>query len=77
MMKSSALFECGPLPHTSTSCPPDVIHIIGVPRPSPFFALFRFHVLRKLKNKKKTGEAWEQGYGIIASQINCPDPIFW
>ena len=37
----------------STSCPPDVIHVIGVPRPSPFFVLFRFHVLRKPKNKQK------------------------
>ena len=55
MMKSSALFECGPLPHMSTLSPPDDIHVIGVPRPFPFFALFRFHVLRKLKNKKKNG----------------------
>ena len=39
MMKSSTLFECGPLPHTSASHPPDVIHVIGVPRSSPFFAL--------------------------------------
>ena len=30
---------------TSTSRPPDVIHVIGVPRPSPFFVLFHFHVL--------------------------------
>ena len=26
-----------PSPHTSTSNPPNVIHMIGVPRPSPFF----------------------------------------
>ena len=41
MMKSSTLFhefECGPLPPTSTSRPPDVIHVVSVPRPSPFFA---------------------------------------
>ena len=40
MMKSSTLFECGPLPSpaSSTSCPPDVIHVISVPKPSPFFA---------------------------------------
>ena len=31
---------------------PDVIHVIGVPRPPPFFALFCFRVL-KLKNKKR------------------------
>ena len=34
----------GQCPSTSTSRPPDVIHVIGVPRPSPFFALFRFRV---------------------------------
>ena len=32
----------------STSHPPDVIHVIGVPRPSLFFALFR--VLYRTKN---------------------------
>ena len=37
MMKSTTLFECGPLPPMSTSYPPDVIHVIGVPRLSPFF----------------------------------------
>ena len=69
MTKSSTLFHvyssADPSPPTSTLRPPDVIHVIGVPRPSPFFALFRFRVLqmyteRKLKNKK-TGEAWERG----------------
>ena len=37
MMKSSVLFECGPLPPTFTLLPPDIIHVIGVLRPSPFF----------------------------------------
>ena len=42
-------------PPTSTSRPPDVIHMIGVPRPSPFFALFSFmyYTERKPKNKKR------------------------
>ena len=31
MMKSSTLFEYGPLPPTSTSRPPNIIHVIGVP----------------------------------------------
>ena len=48
MMKSSTLFhvfECKPLPPPMmTSRPPDVIHMIAVPRPSPFFTLFHFHV---------------------------------
>ena len=38
MMKYSMLFERGPLPPMSTSHLPDVIHVIGVSRPSPFFA---------------------------------------
>ena len=29
----------------STSCPPDVTHVMNETRPSPFFALFRFRVL--------------------------------
>ena len=37
---------------TSTSHPPDVIHVIGVPRPSPLFVLFRFRVFKNPKNKK-------------------------
>jgi len=45
-----------PSPHTSTSRPPDVIHVTGVPRPSPFFALFRFRVLYWTKTEEqKTG----------------------
>ena len=39
MMKSMHYLNVDPSPHTSTSCPPDVIHVIGVPRPSLFFAL--------------------------------------
>ena len=34
-----------PSPPMSTSRPPDVIHVIGVPRRSLFFPLFRFRVL--------------------------------
>ena len=46
MMKSNTLFERGsPPPPTSTSRPPDVIHMTGVPRPSPFFTLFHLRVL--------------------------------
>jgi len=38
MMTSSMLFECKPLsPPASTSRPPDVIHVISVPRPFLFF----------------------------------------
>ena len=47
----------GNAPLTSTLRPPDVIHVIDVPRPSPFFTLFRFCVLywTKPKNKKRGG----------------------
>ena len=38
VMKSSMLFECEPLPYlASTSHPPDVVHMMSVPRPFPFF----------------------------------------
>ena len=56
MMKSSTLFhivECGPYPPMSTLRPPDIIHVIGVPRPSPFFALFGFHVLYLMQTEEK------------------------
>ena len=54
MMKSSTLFVVGHRPPPmSTSRPPDIIHVTSVPRPSPFFALFRLRVLCKLKNKKQ------------------------
>ena len=52
----------GNAPPTSTSRPPDVIHVIGVPRPSPFFVLFPFRVLYWTKSEEqKKGEAWERG----------------
>ena len=61
-MKSSTLFERGPLPPTFTSHPPDVIHVKGVPRPSPFFALFRFPVFNILEGKPKNkGGTRERG----------------
>ena len=40
MMKSSMLLDVDLSPPTSTSHPPDVIHMIGVLRLSPFFATF-------------------------------------
>ena len=55
-----------PLP-MSTLRPPDVIHVIGVPRPSPFFMLFRFRVLYWMQTEEqKMGEAWERGYEVRA-----------
>ena len=37
-MKSSCYLNVDPSPPVSASRPPDVIHVIDVPRPSPFFA---------------------------------------
>ena len=56
MMKSSTLFEHGPLPPpTSTSRPPDLIHVIVFPRPSPFSrsSASVYYTERKPKNKKR------------------------
>ena len=58
-------------PPTFTSRPPDIIHVIGVPRPSPFFALFRFRVLYWMRTKEqKTGEAWERGYKTTTGTVS-------
>jgi len=73
MMKSSALFERGPSPHTSTSRPPDVIHVIGVPRPSPLFcAASVYYTERKPKNKKRGmpgNEATKMIQKLFASEM--------
>ena len=37
---------------TSNSRPPDVTHVMNETRPSPFFALFRFHVLYWMQTKE-------------------------
>ena len=59
----------GQCPPTSTSRPPDVIHVIGVPRPSPFScsSASMYYTEQKLKNKK-WGRAWERGYRALAAQ---------
>ena len=60
MMKSSTIFECGPLPPMSTWHPPDIMHMISVPKTFllPFYC---FHFLLNANRRAKTGEAWEQG----------------
>ena len=70
-MKSSTLFEHGPLPPpTSASHPPDVIHVIGVPSLPRFScsSVSVYYTERKPK-KKITREAWEQGY--LACVLTC------
>ena len=53
-------------PPMSTSCPPDVIHVMNVPRPSPFnfhqSSNFVYYCERKVKIKM--GKAWNQGYSL-------------
>ena len=68
-MKSSVLFECGPLPPMSTSRPPDVFHLISIPRPSPYFAALSLLCIIE----QKMGEAWERGY---TEYVCIPMPRF-
>ena len=50
----------GPLPPMSTSRPPDVIHVMNAPTPSPFYflSIFRFRVLLivNANGRSKRGE---------------------
>ena len=62
-MESRSLFwQLGPSSPTSTSCPPDVIHMMNVPRPSLFSRSSAPMYYCEHKWKVKTGEAWERGY---------------
>ena len=63
----------GYTPPTSTSRPPDVIHVIGVPRPSPFFALFCFRVLWKPKNKKRGRPSNEANINACLSLLSATE----
>ena len=53
MMKCSAFYECRPLHPTCTSCPPDVIHVVSVPRFPPSFTTPCFHVLYWMHTKEQ------------------------
>ena len=63
MIKSSTLFECAPLRPMSAWRPPDIIHMISVPKTFPFFFLpfYCFHFILNTNRRTKMGEAWEQG----------------
>ena len=59
-------------PHTSTLHPPNIIHMMCVPRPSSFFTLFRFRVYyteRKPKNKKRGRPGNEATHSGIVSLV--------
>ena len=58
MMKPSMLFKHGPLPPKSNLHPPDIIHVISVPSPSPFFycsSASMYYTECKPKNKSGGG----------------------
>ena len=69
-MKCSTFYECGPLPSppTSTSCPPDIIHMVSVPRFPPFFTTPCSRVLYWMYTK-------EQKQGRLGNEarliVNC------
>ena len=50
-MKSSMLFEHGPLPPTSNLHPSDISLVIGVPKAFPILSVLMYYIERKLKNK--------------------------
>ena len=69
-MKCSTFYECGPLPSppTSTSCPPDIIHMVSVPRFPPFFTTPCFRVLYWMHtNEQKQGRLGNETRLIV----NC------
>ena len=61
---------------TSTSHPPDIIHVIGVPRPSLFFRCSSASVYYTECNrrKNKVEEAWERGQIILVEELDKYPP---
>ena len=72
MMKSSTLFHVfdgGPLPPTSTSRPPDIIHVIGVPRPSPGFFLRSSVAVHYTERKPKNENGGGLGTRLVLDSV--------
>ena len=65
--------KLGPSPPTSTSRPPDIIHVIGVSRPSPFMFCHSSTSMcyTEHKAKNKNGE----GLGKEATFILCTQKL--
>jgi len=57
----------GNTPHTSTSRPPDVIHVIGVPRPSPFFTPLSCIILNENRRTKKWGRPGNEARDFLCT----------
>ena len=57
----------GNAPPTSTSRPPNVVHVIGVPRPSPFFCALPLSciILNASQGTKKTGRPGNEASNYI------------
>ena len=70
MMKYSTLFECGPLPPTSTLCPSDVIHVISVPRPSLFFTALPLPCFVLNAKEQKWGKHGNEVEGSMIHDIH-------
>ena len=74
----------GNAPHTSTLRPPDVIHVIGVPRPSSFFAPLPCIVMElywtKTEERKRGRPGNEARYNLRSfvkeNWESCQDLIF-
>ena len=51
----------------STSCPPDVTHVVGVPRSSVFFfaSLLPLCIILNAIRRTKMGEAWERDLQLV------------
>ena len=86
MMKSSMLFECRPLPlpPSTTSCPPDVIHVCSQAFPFFFFCSSAFVYYTECKPKNNNGEGPETRVGVnilcmimklIKGAVWCPRGI--
>ena len=84
IMKSGMLFECGTFP-PYVSHPPDVIHVISVPRPSSFFTalLLPYSILKANWRigglgrpvdgaRKKVGKNWWEPSCHIIVSFNSP-----
>ena len=67
-------FAVGSLPPTSSSCPPDDIHVMNETRPSPFFTLL---LSCNMETEEQKLKAWEWGYTWCVGQCTFTYPTFW
>ena len=75
-MKSSTLFERGPLPPMSTSHPPDIIHVIGVPRPSSFFTAPLPCIILNANRRTKNGDEASENGGVAGNEVSKKQCVY-